>query len=165
MATPHEKLASSLAQLAKLQRGGRRVFRTRELTRTHCERLLKQGFLREVIKGWLISTSPDSAPGDTTPWFASFWEFGALRSGLAALARAVAALPYRACHRPAASDHLYPKGDEQQSRPDIWLIAVRPSSACDASGSRPDKSRRIANVPARIRNRPCTCDLFQSLPD
>ena len=34
-----------------------------------------QGFLREVIKGWLISTSPGAAPGDTTPWFASFWEF------------------------------------------------------------------------------------------
>ena len=27
------------------------------------------------MKGWLISSSPDVDPSDTTPWFASFWEF------------------------------------------------------------------------------------------
>ena len=75
MATLHQKLASSLEKLHKLQSGGRHVFRSREFPRADRERLLAQGFLREVIKGWLISTSPDAAPGDTTPWFASFWEF------------------------------------------------------------------------------------------
>lgn len=75
MATPNEKLAASLAQLEELQKGGRRVFRSKELTRVHRERLLKNGFLREVMKGWLISSSPGAGPGDTTPWFASFWEF------------------------------------------------------------------------------------------
>ena len=74
MATPHEKLAASLAVLQKLQRN-RRVFRSNELSRVHRERLLKNGFLREVVKGWLISTSPGTAKGDSTPWFASFWEF------------------------------------------------------------------------------------------
>ena len=75
MVTPNEKLASSLAQLEKLQKTGRRVFRSAELTRLHRERLVKNGFLREVMKGWLISSSPDANPGDTTPWYASFWEF------------------------------------------------------------------------------------------
>jgi fido (protein-threonine AMPylation protein) len=75
MATPNEKLSLSLAQLKKLQSEGRRVFQSRELGRTHRERLAQQGFIREVIKGWLISTSPNAAPGDTTPWYASFWEF------------------------------------------------------------------------------------------
>lgn len=75
MATPNEKLAASLSVLEKLQKGGRRVFRSNELTRVHRERLLQNGFLREVMKGWLISSSPDTDPGDTTPWFASFWEF------------------------------------------------------------------------------------------
>jgi len=78
MATPHEKLAASLAQLESLQKGGRRVFRSKELTRVHRERLVRNGFLREVIKGWLISSSPGADPGDTTPWFTSFWEFCAL---------------------------------------------------------------------------------------
>jgi hypothetical protein len=75
MATLHEKLASSLEKLQKLQSDGRHVFRSEVFPRADRERLLSQGFLREVIKGWLISTSPGAAPGDTTPWFASFWEF------------------------------------------------------------------------------------------
>ncbi len=75
MATPNEKLAESLARLKELQKDGKRVFRSRDLTRVHRERLLKQGFLANVIRGWLISSSPDTAPGDTTPWYASFWEF------------------------------------------------------------------------------------------
>lgn len=75
MATPNEKLAASLAQLEKLQKDGRRVFRSGELTRVHRERLVQNGFLREVMKGWLISSSPGTDPGDTTPWYASFWEF------------------------------------------------------------------------------------------
>ena len=75
MAAPSEKLAASLRLLEELQKGRRRVFRSRELTRVHRERLVRNGFLREVMKGWLISSSPDVAAGDTTPWFASFWEF------------------------------------------------------------------------------------------
>src|ERR1700691_5299422 len=75
MATLHQKLAASLEKLRKLQGGGRHVLRSKEFPRADRERLLTQGFLREVVKGWVISTSPEAAPGDTTPWFASFWEF------------------------------------------------------------------------------------------
>lgn len=75
MATPSERLADSLTQLADLQKDGRRVFRSDELTRVHRERLLQNGFVREVMKGWLISSSPGADPGDTTPWCACFWEF------------------------------------------------------------------------------------------
>ena len=74
-ARPHEKLAASLAKLKELQGGGQRVFQSSEFARRDRERLLAQGFLREVIKGWAISTSPGTAPDDTTPWYASFWEF------------------------------------------------------------------------------------------
>lgn len=72
---PQEKLATSLARLEKLQRSGRRVFRSRELGRIHRERLVRQGFLREIMRGWLLSASPDADAGDTAPWYASFWEF------------------------------------------------------------------------------------------
>jgi Fic/DOC family len=75
MPKPNERLAESLAALQDLQKGGRRVFRSRELSRTHRERLLRNGFLREVIKGWLMSSSPSARGGDSTPWYASFWEF------------------------------------------------------------------------------------------
>ena len=75
MATPNEKLATSLAAIQELQKGGRRVFQSRELSRVHRERLLENGFLQEVIKGWLISSSPSARQSDSTPWHASFWEF------------------------------------------------------------------------------------------
>jgi len=75
MATPNEKLAESLDVLKALQEGGRRVFRSNDLSRVHRERLVENGFLQEVIKGWLISGSPSARVGDSTPWYASFWEF------------------------------------------------------------------------------------------
>ena len=75
MSTPHEKLAESLAELEQLQAGGRHVFRSAELSRVHRERLLHAGFIQQVVRGWLISSSPGTAPGETAPWFASFWEF------------------------------------------------------------------------------------------
>jgi hypothetical protein len=75
MATAHERLAGSLSVLKQLQQGNRRVFKSSEFSRVHRDRLIKNGFLKEVIKGWVISSSPDTQPGDSTPWHASFWEF------------------------------------------------------------------------------------------
>ena len=60
MPKPNEKLAESFAALQGLQKGGRRVFRSHELSRTHRERLLRNGFVQEVIKGWLMSSSPSA---------------------------------------------------------------------------------------------------------
>lgn len=78
MAAPHVRLATSLALLHDLQQGGRRVFRSGEISRTHRERLANAGFLADAMKGWLFSTHPDAASGDTTPWYSSMWEFCAL---------------------------------------------------------------------------------------
>src|ERR1043166_3126952 len=75
MVTLHEKLATSLEKLHQLQSEGRHVFWSSQFSRVDRERLLAQGFVREVIKGWLISTNPGAARGDTTPWFSLFWEF------------------------------------------------------------------------------------------
>ena len=56
MATPSEKLAESLEVLHKLQNAnGADAIRARDLTRTHRERLLRNGFLQEVMKDWYIS--------------------------------------------------------------------------------------------------------------
>lgn len=72
---PTNKLAVSLAVLKDLQAGGARIFRSDAFKRADRERLIKHGFLRGVMKGWLVSASPETTEGDTTPWFASFWEF------------------------------------------------------------------------------------------
>ncbi|MBZ5725819.1 MAG: Fic family protein [Acidobacteriia bacterium] len=81
MPTPNEKLAASLTALRDLQQAGRRVFQSQELSRTDRERLLQNGFLQEVMKGWLISSGPGARDGDSTPWYASFWEFCARYCG------------------------------------------------------------------------------------
>jgi hypothetical protein len=76
MATPPEKLAQSLEILNKLQTSdGGAAIRARDLTRTHRERLLANGFLVEVIKGWYIPSRPDEVKGESTVWYASFWRF------------------------------------------------------------------------------------------
>jgi fido (protein-threonine AMPylation protein) len=76
MPAPNEKLAAALEELRSLQQqDGSRVFSSDQLGRTARERLLKHGYVQEIMKGWLMSASPTAAPGDTTPWLASFWEF------------------------------------------------------------------------------------------
>jgi len=57
MPKPNQQLAESLAALQEIQKGGRHVFRSRELEPHAPERLLRNGFLREVMKGWLMSSS------------------------------------------------------------------------------------------------------------
>lgn len=75
MVKPHEKLARSLSVLLERQGKRRRVFRSAEFPREDRERLVRSGYLVPVIRGWLMLSSPGSAGQDTTPWYASFWEF------------------------------------------------------------------------------------------
>lgn len=79
MATPSEKLARSLELLNRLQGGDRAAaIRSKDMPRADRERLVANGFLREVMKGWYIPTRPDEAKGDSTAWYASFWRFCAM---------------------------------------------------------------------------------------
>lgn len=73
MATPKELLAASLEVLHSAGRDG--VVRSSEISRTHRERLKRNGFLEEVTKGWLIVTNPAILKGSGTSWYVSFWPF------------------------------------------------------------------------------------------
>ncbi|MGD9232155.1 MAG: Fic family protein [Desulfobacterales bacterium] len=75
MAIPHKKLAESLEVLRTLQKRGIVAVRSADLTRTHRERLIKNGFLQEVMKGWYIPIHPDEFTGASSAWYASFWGF------------------------------------------------------------------------------------------
>lgn len=77
MASPSDKLAESLAALKTLQDSGRIAIRSDDLSRTHRERLLSGGFIREVMKGWYVPSRPDEPEGESTSWYASFWDFSA----------------------------------------------------------------------------------------
>lgn len=75
MATPSEKLAESLGQLKELQDKGIVAIKSDALSRTHRERLVVNGFLEEVHKGWYLAVPPTVAKGDSTPWYSNYWEF------------------------------------------------------------------------------------------
>jgi len=75
MATPQEKLVESLEALRVLQDRGVVAIRAADLKRVHRERLLKNGFLQEIMKGWYIAARPDEAADESTTWYASLWAF------------------------------------------------------------------------------------------
>lgn len=75
MATPSEKLANSLEKLKELQDNGIVAIKADLLSRTHKERLLENGFLEEVHKGWYIAVSPEAIKGDSTAWYSNYWGF------------------------------------------------------------------------------------------
>jgi hypothetical protein len=62
MAQPSDKLAESLALLKALQDAGHIAIRATSMSRTHRERLVKNGFIREVMRGWYIASRPEEPP-------------------------------------------------------------------------------------------------------
>ena len=75
MAAPPQKLARSLEALKSLQDRGVVAIRSSDLERIDRERLVKNGFLQPVMKGWYIPARPDAVAGESTAWYASFWDF------------------------------------------------------------------------------------------
>ena len=71
MATLHEKLANSLAVLKAWQddhKDNMVIQGASTLGEMHTKRLVDNGYLQMVIKGWYIPSSPGSE-GDSTVWY------------------------------------------------------------------------------------------------
>lgn len=75
MATISERLANSLTILKDLQEVEKIAVKSSDLSRTHRERLVRSGFLKEVMRGWYIPSRPDEPAGESTSWYTSFWYF------------------------------------------------------------------------------------------
>ncbi len=76
MATPREKFVEALKFLKGLQDKGVVAIHTEEIpNRTYREILLKNGFLKDITKGWYIPSDPAEKEGESTAWYSSFWEF------------------------------------------------------------------------------------------
>lgn len=76
MASPQAQLANALETLQTLQEEGKVAIRSGDLKRAERERLVRGGFLRQVIKGWYVPARPEEAgDGETTAWYAAFWGF------------------------------------------------------------------------------------------
>ena len=74
MPAANEKLAEALTALRDLQVAGKKAIRSADLTETVRTRLLTNGYLEPVMKGWYIPTEP-GAQGETTAWYTAFWDF------------------------------------------------------------------------------------------
>ena len=72
MATPNEKLAEALEKLSQAEKNG--IVRHDSISRTYRERLIRLGFLGEIINGWYHVADPATRTGETA-WFAFYWEF------------------------------------------------------------------------------------------
>jgi hypothetical protein len=75
MATPAEKLAEALKVLQTIQDKGIVAIKSDDLSRTNKDRLITNGFIREVVRGWYIAINPEEKKGNSTSWFTSYWGF------------------------------------------------------------------------------------------
>src|SRR5688500_15958891 len=74
MAKPtHELLAEALRRVEKSAKEG--IVRSQDVSRRDRERLLKSGWLQQIITSWYLLTSPQAIQGESTAWFASLWVF------------------------------------------------------------------------------------------
>ncbi|MCX6991001.1 MAG: hypothetical protein NTX49_08080, partial [Chlamydiae bacterium] len=73
---PSSELALALTRAHKIAKSnGGSILRSEQLQRSDRELLLRLHWLQEIIKGWYLLTSPNAPAGDSTIWYANFWEF------------------------------------------------------------------------------------------
>lgn len=73
--TPRQKLARALEELRGVLGADRGVVRGHQLSNANRVLLLQSGYLREILKGWYFVSDPTAEVGDSTPFFANFWEY------------------------------------------------------------------------------------------
>jgi fido (protein-threonine AMPylation protein) len=74
--TPAQRrLADALSALKRLQDDGKTAIKSGDLTRIQRESLVKNGFLRPIVKGWYMPCRPGEDTGDSTPWYAAMRDF------------------------------------------------------------------------------------------
>lgn len=70
-----QKLAKALTELHRVLGSERGVVRGKQIRNAARVLLLERGYLREILKGWYFVSDPLAALGDTTPFFANYWEY------------------------------------------------------------------------------------------
>jgi hypothetical protein len=115
MTTPQEKLAESLEALKALQDRGIVAIRARELSRNHRQRLLKNGFIREVMKGWYIPAKPDERAGANALW----------QKKLVPVSRAIPVHPQRQSDHPQPAPGQDAQRRQQTDQPSLRHLDLR----------------------------------------
>jgi len=77
--TPDTILAAALTRVRQISRDD--IVRSQDVSRGDRELLVSRNWLREIIRGWYLLTTPEAMPGDTVIWHSSFWAFVAAYFG------------------------------------------------------------------------------------
>jgi len=60
---------------AIMEQKGSHILHTNDIERLDRELLVRNHWLQEIIQGWYLVVRPDVLPGDSTAWYANFWDF------------------------------------------------------------------------------------------
>lgn len=71
-----DAIAAALSRVrSKADKTKSQVIKSVDISRADREILVRTGWLHEIIRGWYMLIRPDMADGDTTAWYANFWDF------------------------------------------------------------------------------------------
>lgn len=73
--TEQQKLAKALTELHAVLGSEQGVVRGKQIKNSTRLLLLERSYLREILKGWYFVSDPLAEPGDTTPFYANYWEY------------------------------------------------------------------------------------------
>jgi len=74
MATPHHQLLAKSLKIAK-NKAIRGILRASDISRLHLTRLISNGWLTPILRGWYLLKQPIAKEGESTSWYSSFWDF------------------------------------------------------------------------------------------
>jgi hypothetical protein len=77
MSLPPSSIGEALAriEITMRKKEGIHILHTSEITRHDREILVKTHWLEEIIQGWYLVVRPDLPSGESTSWYANFWDF------------------------------------------------------------------------------------------
>lgn len=74
-----DRLAEALRSARRAaDSNGAEIIRSDQITRSERELLLQNQWIEEIIRGWYLLGRPDIRAGDSSRWYAHFWDFLAL---------------------------------------------------------------------------------------
>lgn len=72
----HTEIGEALARVRKVCGNNQsNVIQSEQVLRSDRELLLRTKWLQPIMKGWYLLVKPELAGGDSSAWYASFWDF------------------------------------------------------------------------------------------
>lgn len=77
MSNSPKRIGDALGRIQAIceKQGGSPIIQSKEISRSDREILLHAGWLEPVTRGWYLLSRPDLPQGDSSAWYAHFWEF------------------------------------------------------------------------------------------